>query len=78
VVLAAYGRVEPTTTCASAIQAPTPFLDGQRVRLDRRNPVADVAWTPVWAEGGVVAHAAAIRITRAASVDHVLFAEPRT
>jgi len=59
-------------------QAPTPFWMVSVFDLDRRNPVADVAWTPVWAEGGVVAHAAAIRITRAASVDHVLFAEPRT
>jgi hypothetical protein len=30
---------------------------------------------PVWAEAGATAHAAAIRITRATSVDHVLFAE---
>jgi len=44
--------------------------------LDPENPVADVEWVPVWAEAGVIAHATAIRITRAASVDHVLFAEP--
>jgi hypothetical protein len=46
--------------------------------LDAENPVADVDWVPVWAEAGATAHAMAIRITRAASVDHVLFAEPAT
>ncbi|MCU1385747.1 MAG: hypothetical protein JWL71_4444, partial [Acidobacteria bacterium] len=43
--------------------------------LDPQNPVADVDWMPVWAEAGAIAHATAIRITRAGSVDHVLFAE---
>ena len=44
--------------------------------LDPGNPVADVDWVPVWAEAGALDHATAIRITRATSVDHVLFAEP--
>src|SRR6185436_12159063 len=34
------------------------------------------ARAPVWAEAGAVAHAMAVRITRATSIDHVLFAEP--
>ena len=38
--------------------------------FDPGNPVAEVDSVPVWAEAGVVAHATAIRITRAASVDH--------
>jgi hypothetical protein len=43
--------------------------------FDPTNPVANVDWMPVWAEAGATAHATAIRITRATSVDHVLFAE---
>jgi hypothetical protein len=73
----AYGRIEPTTTVRVTREAAAPFWMVSVFDLDERNQVADVDWIPVWAEGGVIAHAAAIRITRAASVDHVLFAEPR-
>jgi hypothetical protein len=44
--------------------------------LDRQNPVSHVDWMPVWAEAGSLAQAAAVRIHRARSVDHVLFATP--
>jgi hypothetical protein len=41
------------------------------------NPVADVAWTAVCSEAGVLAHAVGLRISRAASTDYLLIAEPR-
>jgi hypothetical protein len=44
--------------------------------LNPHNAVADVDWMPVWAEAGTMAHATAIRIARAASVDYLLFADP--
>jgi hypothetical protein len=44
--------------------------------FDPENPVADVEWLPVWAEAGTIDHGTAIRITRATSVDHVLFVNP--
>ena len=43
-----------------ACAAAAPYLDGQRVRSRPQQPVADVAWVPVWAEAGAVAHATAI------------------
>ena len=71
-----YGRVERTTTVRVSQSGSAPFWMVSVFDLDPENPVADVEWVPVWAEAGVIAHATAIRITRAASVDHVLFAEP--
>src|SRR5262249_2012942 len=44
--------------------------------LDPENAVEDAEWLPVWSEAGTLAHAVALRITRAASIDYVLFAEP--
>jgi len=72
----AYGRVEPTTTVRVRNDATAPFWMVSVFDLDPGNPVADVDWVPVWAEAGTLNHATAIRITRATSVDHVLFAEP--
>jgi hypothetical protein len=74
----AYGRVDRTTTVRIAHQATAPFWMMSVFDLDPQNPVSDVDWVPVWPEAGAIAHAAAIRITRAASVDHVLFAEEDT
>ena len=72
----AYGRLDRTTTVRIAHGGPAPFWMMSVFDLDPDNPVAAVDWVPVWTEAGAVAHAAAVRITRAASVDHVLFAEP--
>jgi len=72
----AYGRVERTTTVRVRNDGTAPFWMVSVFDLDPDNPVADVDWVPVWAEAGTLAHATAIRITRATSVDHVLFAEP--
>src|SRR6185295_1396047 len=71
-----YGRLEPTTTVRVRQSGPAPFWMVSVFDLDPQNRVADVDWVPVWAEAGAIAHATAIRITRAASVDHVLFVEP--
>ena len=72
----AYGRLDRTTTVRVSQAGAAPFWMASVLDLDPRNPVAHVDWVPVWGEAGTVAHAAAIRITRAVSVDHVLFAEP--
>ena len=72
----AYGRVDRTTTVRVSHAGAAPFWMVSVFDLDADNRVAAVDWVPVWAEAGAVAHAAAIRITRAAAVDHVLFAEP--
>jgi hypothetical protein len=71
-----YGRIDRTTTVRISHSGTAPFWVVSVFDLDAQNPVAEVDWVPVWAESGAVAHAAAIRISRAASVDHVVFAEP--
>ena len=40
------------------------------------NPVVDVSWLPVWSKAGVLERAAALCISRAASTDYLLIAEP--
>ena len=72
----AYGRLDRTTTVRHSHSATAPFWMIAVFDLNPQNPVAAVDMVPVWAEAGAVSHAAALRITRAASVDHVLFAEP--
>jgi Heparinase II/III-like protein/Heparinase II/III N-terminus len=71
-----YGRLDRTTTVRVSHSCAAPFWMVSVFDLDPNNPVADVDWVPVWAEAGALAHGAAIRIARAASVDHVLFVEP--
>jgi hypothetical protein len=71
-----YGRMERTTTLRVSHHGAAPFWMVSVFDLDPANPVVDVDYVPVWAEAGVFAHAAAIRITRATSVDQMLFAEP--
>ena len=72
----AYGRVDRTTTIRVSHCGAAPFWIVSVFDLNPLNPVADVDWVPVWAEAGAMAHATAVRITRAASVDYVSFAEP--
>jgi hypothetical protein len=72
----AYGRVDRTTTIRVRHHGAAPFWMVSVFDFDPANAVSDLDWLPVWAEAGVLDHAAAIRITRATSVDHVLFAEP--
>jgi hypothetical protein len=71
-----YGRLDRATTLRVSHDGVAPFWMISVFDFDSGNLVHDVDYVPVWAEAGVVAHATAIRITRAASIDHVLFAEP--
>jgi hypothetical protein len=71
-----YGRMEPTTTLRVSHEGAAPFWMVSVFDLDPGNAVTDVDYVPVWAEAGGVAHAAAIRIGRESTVDHMLFAEP--
>jgi hypothetical protein len=71
-----YGRIERTTTVRLSHSGTAPFWMVSVFGLDPENPVVDVDWVPVWAEAGALAHGRAMRISRATSVDHVLFAEP--
>ena len=70
-----YGRMEPTTTLRVSHGAAAPSWMVSVFDLDPGNPVVDAAYVPVWAEAGISEHTAAIRIGRATSVDHMLFAE---
>jgi hypothetical protein len=72
----AYGRVVPSTTVRISHSAGAPFWMMSVFDLNPDNPVGDVECLPVWAEAGATAQAAALRITRAASVDYALFVEP--
>ena len=71
-----YGRLERSSTVRISHDGEGPFWLVSVFDFDPDNTVADVQWVPVWAEAGAMAHAAAIRISRARSVDHVAFAEP--
>ena len=72
----AYGRVDRSTTVRIRHGAAAPFWMMSVFDLNPQNPVATVESVPVWAEAGTTAHAASLRITRAASVDYVLLVEP--
>jgi hypothetical protein len=72
----AYGSLERSITIRITHSGAAPFWIVSVFDLNPDNAVAGVDWVPVWAEAGTTAHATAIRIARAASVDYVLFAEP--
>jgi heparinase II/III-like protein len=71
-----YGRMDRSTTIRVSHSATAPFWMITVLDLNPQNPVGAVDVVPVWAEAGATAHATAVRITRASSVDYVLFAEP--
>ena len=71
-----YGSLARTTTIRIAHGGAAPFWLASVFGLDAQNGIEHVEWVPVWAEAGVTVHAAALRIVRTASVDHVVFAEP--
>jgi len=73
-----YGRVEPATTLRITRHATTPFAMASLFDFRHENRVDDVEWMAVSAEPGVLTHAAGLRISRAASTDYLLIAEPRT
>ncbi|HXI31408.1 MAG TPA: alginate lyase family protein [Vicinamibacterales bacterium] len=72
----AYGRVDRTTTVRVSHSGTAPFWMMSVFDLNPQNPVAAVDMVPVWAEAGAIAQASAIRITRTASIDYALFADP--
>ena len=72
----AYGRVDPTTTLRVAYAAEAPVWIVTAIDLNKDNPIASVEPVPIWAEAGALAHGTAVRISRAASTDYVLIAEP--
>jgi hypothetical protein len=71
-----YGRVEPATTVRLTCHGGMPLWIVTVIGLNPENPIQGVEQVPLWAEAGVLGPSAAIRITRAASVDYVLLARP--
>jgi hypothetical protein len=71
-----YGRVERATTLRITRSAPTPFWMASVFDLRAENPVVDVHWLAVWSKAGALERAAALCISRAASTDYLLIAEP--
>jgi Heparinase II/III-like protein/Heparinase II/III N-terminus len=71
-----YGRMDALTTVRLSHRAAGPFWIGSVFDLSSQNPIDKIEWVPVWSTAGRLAHAAALRIARAASTDYVLFAEP--
>ena len=71
-----YGRVEAATTLRVTRAGTAPLWMVSVFDLSSENPVACVEWLPVWSEAGAIARAVGIRISRAASTDYLLIAEP--
>jgi hypothetical protein len=71
-----YGRVEPSTTLRLANTGTAPLWIFSVFGWDADNPIVDVDTLPVWAAAGVLAHATAVRIARAESLDYFVVAEP--
>jgi hypothetical protein len=71
-----YGTLAPATTVRLAHSGATPFWLASVFGLNRQNGIERVEWVPVWAEAGAIAHGAAIRIVRTASIDYVVLVEP--
>ena len=71
-----YGRLEPAATLRISHTSSAPLWMVTVFGLDPANEVVDVETLPVWAEAGVLAHAAAMRISRAAGIDYLLLADP--
>jgi hypothetical protein len=70
-----YGRVEPTSTIRIAARGESPQWVVSVFGLDPSNRIHHVAVTPVHGSGDSLHYAAAIRIERATSIDHVVVAE---
>jgi hypothetical protein len=71
-----YGRVEPATTLRVTCEGAAPMWIVTAIGLNPENPIQSVEHVPLWAEAGVLGPSAAVRVTRAASVDYVLVAHP--
>ncbi len=71
-----YGRIDPATTIRARHEGESPFWMFTAIGMNPGNAIRRLQLLPVWAEAGVLRHSAAVRITRAASVDELLFADP--
>jgi heparinase II/III-like protein len=73
----AYGRLDPTTTLRVIRAGAVPFWIISVFDLDPHNAVTAVDFVPIsFCGAGPVDHHAAVRITRTASVDHIVVVEP--
>ncbi len=72
----AYGRVEPTFTIRAMRDGQLPCWFVTLVDVNGSNPIVRVDAVPVWAAAGAMDHGTAVRVTRAASTDYILFVEP--
>jgi hypothetical protein len=71
-----YGRVEPATTLRLSVRGAAPCCMASVFDFNLTDPIRRVEWQPVWAEAGILAHGAALRIDRDGSSHHLLVAEP--
>jgi len=71
-----YGRVEPATTMRIVDRGNAPLWVVSVFGLNRENAIIDVESVPVWAEAGTLIRSGGIRISRAASTEYFLVAEP--
>jgi len=71
-----YGALEPTSALRIHHEGAAPFWLMSVFDLNPENPVIELGPVPVWAEAGTLAAGIAISITRATSIDYVLFAQP--
>jgi hypothetical protein len=71
-----YGRLEPAATLRLGHTSGAPLWMITVFGFDAANEVNDVEMLPVWAEAGVLAQSCAVRITRAATTDYLLLADP--
>jgi hypothetical protein len=72
----AYGRLEPASTIRLTHSATGPFWMASVFDVSADNAIQDVEWLPVCSTACTLAHGAMLRICRAESIDHVLWAEP--
>jgi hypothetical protein len=71
-----YGRVEAAPTLRISHSGSAPLWTFTVFGVNPANEIIEVDTTPVWAEAGLLEHSVALRITRAASIDYWLIAEP--
>ena len=72
-----YGRLEPATTLRVTQIGPAPLWTLGVFGLCPDNRIVSVEVLPVWSTAGLLDHSLALRITRASTVEEVVFAERR-
>lgn len=71
-----YGRIDAATTIRISQSNAAPAWIVSVFDWNDVNPACGVEWLPVWAEAGMLAHGAALRIDRGVMSDLLVFAEP--